>query len=209
MKNYPNSKTIKGYERNYFLDGEGNLRRVRTNKLVNPYKKSTTVAYIFHDNTFHRLIDLWVESGLIEIPHNSYITFIKNRFNLQKNNLIIKSISEREKEVSFLLNQEAKMVNEYYFLTKKGKLFKIDDNNNISEKLPIINSHKKVLQFNYDLDGFPISSEADRLVAKYWVKNNNPNEFFDVIHIDNNYYNIEANNLEWGIIDYEQRNDIF
>lgn len=189
---------IKGYENNYFLDLEGSLRRNRTNKYVNPLKKAHTICYKFHDGSIHRLVDLWIEHGLLDLDSSKYYITFKNgdRYDLRFENLERHSISDREREVSAIVGAPVKMVNEFYFISKNC-FYRVKDDYDALEIPPIYNKHKDVLLFNYDFEGFSMSCEADRLIAKYWVPNSDPKNNYEILHKDGIKTHINADNLEW------------
>lgn len=198
---------VKGYVNNYWITREGVVKRIRTNKDCKIITDYNTPGYKFFDKTFHRIIDLWVENGIINIDaEKEYIYFADgNRFNLDFTNLCVGLIEEREKEISNIVNKEVKRVNDNFFLAKDGTLYEIDNyTNDFNIIKPTFKEKKHTYEFKYHLDGFELWKEADRLVAEKWVENPDKKKFYEVCHKDGNYFNIHADNLEWTdyYIDY-------
>lgn len=66
-------------------------------------------------------------------------------------------------------------------------------------RIPVIagNINSKYLQIQLYDNGKPKSYYISRLVAETFIKNNNPNEYTQVDHIDRNKNNNHVSNLRW------------
>lgn len=189
-------KKVKGYEKYYTINQNGEVFSIKTKKKLAISKDVKTLpAYRFFDKKRFTVEELLINNGFVSLKDSEFIYYKDdNPFNTNINNIVVLDKNkDREKIIQKHSGKRAKELYKDYFFTDDGEVYSMK-NNKIKKLSPFLR-HDGYYEVKIQVNREAVHVKIHRAVATLFVENKKDNSV--VNHIDGNKLNNHYSNLEW------------